>query len=239
MFSSGFHAFEFFPHFARRRLRAVGYDSNSRISGGPEFRAIFATDPTGPSSPSSVAELLRRTGVASTAEGGRSARSRPAAFRLRQGFGGQARLMTADSENMIGGIRSRSRTSQVARAWRIRSRFRCLVVAEGEHHAPSRVVRDALAANIGGKPIRRWGASNCPRGACAPPLSWKPKPALSRPRAATIRRRASLCVSRAESAKGDRCQAYQQNQANAAAADDGNAKVKAAAAEQEKKNNNE
>ena len=47
----------------------------------------------------------------STAEGGRAV----AASGLR--------LMTADSENMNDGIRSRSRTSQVARAWRIRSRF--------------------------------------------------------------------------------------------------------------------
>jgi hypothetical protein len=57
--------------------------------------------------------------------------------------------------------------------------------------------------------------------------------------AATIRSRASLCDSRAESAKEIDGQAYQQNQANAAAANDGTAKVKPAAAEQEKKNNNE
>jgi hypothetical protein len=58
-------------------------------------------------------------------------------------------------------------------------------------------------------------------------------------RAATIRRRASLCDSRAESAKEIDGQAYQQNQAKPAAANDGTAKVKPAAAKQEKKNNHE
>jgi hypothetical protein len=58
-------------------------------------------------------------------------------------------------------------------------------------------------------------------------------------RAATIRRRAGLCDSRAESAHEIDDQAYQQNQAKPAAANDGTAKVKPAAAKQEKKNNHE
>jgi hypothetical protein len=55
----------------------------------------------------------------------------------------------------------------------------------------------------------------------------------------TIRGRAGLCDSPAESAQEINGQAYQQNQAKPAAADDGTAKVKAAAAEQEKQNNHE
>jgi hypothetical protein len=47
-------------------------------------------------------------------------------------------------------------------------------------------------------------------------------------------RRASLCVFRAESAQEIDNQAYRQDQANPAAADDGTSKVKPAAAEQEK-----
>ena len=58
-------------------------------------------------------------------------------------------------------------------------------------------------------------------------------------RAATIRGRAILWAFRAESAHEIGNQAYRQDQANAAAADDGTAKVKPAAAEQEKKNNQE
>ena len=46
-------------------------------------------------------------------------------------------------------------------------------------------------------------------------------------------RRASLWASRAESAQEINDQAYRQNQANPAAANDGAAKVKSAAAEQE------
>jgi hypothetical protein len=48
---------------------------------------------------------------------------------------------------------------------------------------------------------------------------------------------ASLCVFRAESTQEIHDEAYRQNQAKPAAADDGAAKVKPAAAEQEKQNN--
>jgi len=49
-----------------------------------------------------------------------------------------------------------------------------------------------------------------------------------------VQRRASLCVFRTECAQEIGNQAYRQDQANPAAADDGTAKVKPAAAEQEK-----
>jgi hypothetical protein len=52
-------------------------------------------------------------------------------------------------------------------------------------------------------------------------------------------RAASLFVPRAESAQEIDNEAYQQNQAKPAAADDGTAKVKPAAAEQEKQNHHE
>jgi hypothetical protein len=56
-------------------------------------------------------------------------------------------------------------------------------------------------------------------------------------RATANQGRAGLCDSRTECAQEIGNQAYRQDQANPAAADDGTAKVKPAAAEQEKQNN--